>query len=249
MMMDYITAPTSRKKTVATSPLLKNVLMSASKDLPSLLVTDFSNNSKYLDSHLRPYRCKDEKCASLEFSSNACLFRHEREAHGMHGHGDNPYPCHFRDCDRAKPGQGFPRRWNLWDHMKRVHDYKPAEEERKTAASKQSSRVTGVRKRKPTSGPAPGSVPMKRSTSSQSKTQAKSVAVIQAQNSRRLQETRQNASNVKSRLMDQIQSLDITNQDDIASANASLQELQTYQYEFRQLQPFGLDGLDLQYSG
>ncbi|KAL9111822.1 MAG: hypothetical protein Q9227_003881 [Pyrenula ochraceoflavens] len=196
-----------------------------------------------------PYRCKDEKCAQLEFSSNACLFRHEREAHGMHGHGDNPHSCIFPDCDRSKPGQGFPRRWNLWDHMKRVHDYNAAEEEKKTAAPKQTSRNSGVRKRKTSNGPTASSVSMKRSTSSQSKAQAKSAAVIQAQNTRRLQETRQNASNVKNRLMDQIQSLDITNQDDIALANASLQELQTYQYEFRQLQPFGFETLDMQYSG
>lgn len=53
--------------------------------------------SKYLDSHLKPYRCKVPACmdAQLQFSSNACLFRHEREAHGFHGHGDNPHLCLF----------------------------------------------------------------------------------------------------------------------------------------------------------
>ena len=41
----------------------------------------------------------------------------------MHGHGEKPHLCHFPDCERAAPGNGFPRRWNLGDHMKRVHDY------------------------------------------------------------------------------------------------------------------------------
>ena len=39
----------------------------------------------------------------------------------MHGHGDKPYPCRYEDCDRSIEGNGFPRRWNLLDHMKRVH--------------------------------------------------------------------------------------------------------------------------------
>jgi hypothetical protein len=41
----------------------------------------------------------------------------------MHGHGSKPFSCRYRECDRAAPGNGFPRRWNLRDHMKRVHDY------------------------------------------------------------------------------------------------------------------------------
>lgn len=79
--------------------------------------------SKHLDSHLKPYRCKIPACVELQFSSTACLLRHEREAHGMHGHGEKPHLCSFTDCDRSVPGNGFPRRWNLFDHMKRVHDY------------------------------------------------------------------------------------------------------------------------------
>lgn len=43
----------------------------------------------------------------------------------MHGHGSKPHLCIFEDCDRAQPGNGFPRRYNLFDHMKRVHDYTP----------------------------------------------------------------------------------------------------------------------------
>ena len=43
----------------------------------------------------------------------------------MHGHGAKPHLCKYEECDRALPGNGFPRRYNLYDHMKRVHDYKP----------------------------------------------------------------------------------------------------------------------------
>jgi len=71
---------------------------------------------------LKPYRCKIRSCGTVPFSSTACLLRHEREAHGMHGHGEKPYLCKYEDCDRSITGNGFPRRWNLQDHMKRVHD-------------------------------------------------------------------------------------------------------------------------------
>lgn len=79
--------------------------------------------SKHLDSHLKPYRCKISACVELQFSSTACLLRHEREAHGMHGHGEKPHLCTFVECDRSVLGNGFPRRWNLFDHMKRVHGH------------------------------------------------------------------------------------------------------------------------------
>ncbi|KAF2743404.1 hypothetical protein M011DRAFT_471349 [Sporormia fimetaria CBS 119925] len=80
-------------------------------------------SSKYVDSHLKPFRCNKKNCVGVQFSSTACLLRHEREAHGMHGHGSRPHLCHFRECDRSEPGNGFPRRYNLFDHMRRVHDY------------------------------------------------------------------------------------------------------------------------------
>ncbi|EME87329.1 uncharacterized protein MYCFIDRAFT_212839 [Pseudocercospora fijiensis CIRAD86] len=82
------------------------------------------NYDKFIDSHLKPFRCKIEACSKQEFSSTACLLRHEREAHGMHGHGDRPHLCYYGGCERGIPGNGFPRRYNLFDHMKRVHDHK-----------------------------------------------------------------------------------------------------------------------------
>lgn len=59
----------------------------------------------------------------MQFSSTAVLLRHEREAHGMHGHGDRPHLCLYPGCERSIPGNGFPRRYNLFDHMRRVHDH------------------------------------------------------------------------------------------------------------------------------
>ncbi|KAH8650376.1 hypothetical protein BGZ60DRAFT_534458 [Tricladium varicosporioides] len=89
-----------------------------------------STLNKQVDSHLFTYRCKESACGHLHFSSSACLLRHEREAHGMHGHGDKPYLCTHESCERSVPGNGFPRHWNLRDHMKRVHnDLAPTERE------------------------------------------------------------------------------------------------------------------------
>ena len=39
----------------------------------------------------------------------------------MHGHGEKPYLCTYEGCERSQPGHGFPRQWNLRDHMRRVH--------------------------------------------------------------------------------------------------------------------------------
>jgi hypothetical protein len=61
-------------------------------------------------------------CENSRFSSTACLLRHEREAHAMHGHGDKPYLCTYEGCERGASGNGFPRHWNLRDHMRRVHN-------------------------------------------------------------------------------------------------------------------------------
>ncbi len=40
----------------------------------------------------------------------------------MHGHGDKPFLCTYEGCERGVAGNGFPRHWNLRDHMKRVHN-------------------------------------------------------------------------------------------------------------------------------
>ncbi|KAI8943124.1 hypothetical protein NX059_001155 [Plenodomus lindquistii] len=106
------------------------------------------NYDKYVDSHLKPFRCNKKTCVGVQFSSTACLLRHEREAHGMHGHGARPHLCHFRDCERAVPGHGFPRRYNLFDHMKRVHQYDGPTTEPSPPVQGQPQRKPVSRKRK-----------------------------------------------------------------------------------------------------
>ncbi|SMR44683.1 unnamed protein product [Zymoseptoria tritici ST99CH_3D1] len=110
------------------------------------------NYDKFVDSHLKPFRCKHESCSKQEFSSTACLLRHEREAHGMHGHGDRPHLCFYAGCERGIPGNGFPRRYNLFDHMKRVHDHKEElSAQDKGTPDSQRSRKPASRKRKSSS--------------------------------------------------------------------------------------------------
>lgn len=107
------------------------------------------NYDKYVDSHLKPFRCNKKTCIGVQFSSTACLLRHEREAHGMHGHGARPHLCHFQDCERAVPGHGFPRRYNLFDHMKRVHQFEgPTTEPSPPTMQGQAQRKPVSRKRK-----------------------------------------------------------------------------------------------------
>ena len=77
---------------------------------------------KYLDSHLKPYRCTLDACKNNPFSSIATVLRHEREAHGMHGDNLKPHHRPLKHCDRSIEGNGFPRRSNLLDHLKRVHN-------------------------------------------------------------------------------------------------------------------------------
>ncbi|KAK7936748.1 uncharacterized protein PG986_015186 [Apiospora aurea] len=61
------------------------------------------NYDKFVDSHLKPYRCKVDACQNVRFSSTGCLLRHEREAHAVHGHGDKPHACSYEGCSRAVP--------------------------------------------------------------------------------------------------------------------------------------------------
>ncbi|KAM0719549.1 hypothetical protein Q7P37_003679 [Cladosporium fusiforme] len=140
---------------------------------PHLLVDMFSDRhlcySKFVDSHLKPFRCRQEACAKQEFSSTACLLRHEREAHGMHGHGDRPHLCFYSGCDRGLPGNGFPRRYNLFDHMKRVHDHKEdtnpgLASPEATAADASGQRKSAGRKRKAPSSAASDSAPQRQKT-------------------------------------------------------------------------------------
>jgi hypothetical protein len=51
----------------------------------------------------------------------------------MHGHGEKPFLCTFSGCERGIRGNGFPRHWNLRDHMRRVHDTEPSASSNKPA--------------------------------------------------------------------------------------------------------------------
>lgn len=130
---------------------------------------------------MKPYKCKVLACDKVPFSSTACLLRHEREAHGMHGHGEKPYLCKYEDCDRSIDGNGFPRRWNLQDHMKRVHnDVGPcstgsASPSDSSASSPRPPNVT-VPVRKKRNSDNPQSAPMKRNKSSTTATKVVSKA-------------------------------------------------------------------------
>ncbi|KAJ5475645.1 hypothetical protein N7539_007932 [Penicillium diatomitis] len=210
---------------------------------------------KYLDSHLKPYRCKHASCVDnmLRFSSNACLFRHEREAHGMHGHGECPHLCLFEGCERSVPGFGFPRRWNLHDHMKRVHDYvsceRPSSQPTSQAGSQPSSPEAVVppvptkkkdsssssRKRRGVTDATPAPT-MKRTRSVHSQSTSAKASQASAQNAQRLQNAERNYYKCRSRLLDELTK--ITPQDISLheKVNASLQELYTLGLQYRHLE-------------
>ncbi|KAL4966022.1 putative C2H2 finger domain protein [Aspergillus stella-maris] len=198
---------------------------------------------KYLDSHLKPYRCRVPTCmdAQLHFSSNACLFRHEREAHGLHGHGDNPHLCLFDGCDRSVPGYGFPRRWNLFDHMRRVHDYasseRPSSPDASPTTAQPKKKETTGRKRRVT-GVSAAAQAMKRTRSTQSQTNPLTKALQQttAHHGQNIQAAERNYYNCHGRLLEQLRN--ITPQDSAMhdKVNASLQELITLGITFRQAQ-------------
>lgn len=118
-----------------------------------------------------------EGCAESQFSSAACRLRHEREAHGMHGHGERPYMCKFEGCDRASYGNGFPRRWNLNDHMKRVHDYvDPETSPGSSPGSHNGDKKTTIRRKKE-AGATLTSQAMKKTRSTQSNSSTSSKVV------------------------------------------------------------------------
>lgn len=99
----------------------------------------------------------------------------------MHGHGDRPHLCFYSGCDRGLPGNGFPRRYNLFDHMKRVHDHKEDNSSglaspEVTAADASGQRKSAGRKRK-----APSSATSD-SASQRQKTMPQQAPQVMAQN-------------------------------------------------------------------
>ncbi len=166
-------------------------------------------HSKYLDSHLKPYQCKHADCLGLQFSSNACLFRHEREAHGMHFYGKNPHRCHYAGCDRAI--EGFPRRWNLHDHMRRVHKHNPSQ----LLDNKDFSSCEVSTKRK--GSDAPASCQMKRTSSSQSK--ARIASASYSRDDYEVSDSTYHARQALPRRLNDVQTFDLVNHQNMDFAN------------------------------
>lgn len=184
--------------------------------------------------------------AQLQFSSNACLFRHEREAHGLHGHGDNPHLCLFEGCDRSVPGFGFPRRWNLFDHMRRVHDYTSSERASSpeasptiagpsSAASKKKDAAIISRKKRVLGSS--GHQTMKRTRSTQSQTNPlKAAQQASAHHGQRLQNAERNYYNCRSRLLEELDKITPQDSSMHEKVNASLQELITLGLNYRHIE-------------
>lgn len=79
------------------------------------------SNSKHMDKHDRPYKCTAPGCEKLlGFTYSGGLLRHEREVHKMHGGTKAPLYCPYTGCKRSA-GDGFTRRENLSEHIRRVH--------------------------------------------------------------------------------------------------------------------------------
>lgn len=88
-----------------------------------------------MDRHTRPYRCDRPGCEAPAFGDIGGLFRHQREVHKSR-EGDRPFTEHFcpdGSCERHT--RGFPRRWNLLEHQRRIHGINRDDpEERKSPA-------------------------------------------------------------------------------------------------------------------
>ncbi|KAI5194501.1 hypothetical protein E4T39_08644 [Aureobasidium subglaciale] len=83
--------------------------------------------NKHMDKHERPYKCDKPQCAKLlGFTYSGGLLRHEREVHGMHGGPKEQLYCPIKHCKRHTE-QGFTRRENLQEHLRRVHKLQDTE--------------------------------------------------------------------------------------------------------------------------
>ena len=80
-----------------------------------------SSDRKHNDKHTRPYVCTEPGCEKIRgFTYSGGLLRHQREVHRAHGGPRAPRFCPHRDCKRSSD-QGFSRRENLNEHLRRVH--------------------------------------------------------------------------------------------------------------------------------
>ena len=93
--------------------------------------------SKHMDKHTRPYICREPGCEKIRgFTYSGGLLRHEREVHRQHGGPKAPRFCPFPNCKRST-GQGFSRKENLNEHLRRVHRDADVAEDDATISPKQ----------------------------------------------------------------------------------------------------------------
>ena len=87
---------------------------------PTVAASNIGSRSK------RVFPCLELSCDVKPFGSRSDLKRHQREVHHRDEDGNSclPLPCPIELCERH--GKAFQRRWNLQEHLRRVHpDYKP----------------------------------------------------------------------------------------------------------------------------
>ena len=80
--------------------------------------------NKHMDKHERPYKCSEPTCEQNPgFTYSGGLLRHMREVHkkGV-GPTRRPLYCPHANCIRST-GEGFTRRENLEEHLRRRHSY------------------------------------------------------------------------------------------------------------------------------
>lgn len=80
--------------------------------------------NKHMDKHERPYKCNEPTCEQNPgFTYSGGLLRHMREVHkkGV-GPTRRPLYCPHANCIRST-GEGFTRRENLEEHLRRRHSY------------------------------------------------------------------------------------------------------------------------------
>ena len=91
-------------------------------------------------------------CAKLQgFTYSGGLLRHEREVHNKHGGPKERLRCPNADCKRHD-GNGFTRKENLNEHVRRVHEKRRAE----PASSKPGSPHSQSSKRRWSDATSPG---------------------------------------------------------------------------------------------
>jgi hypothetical protein len=137
----------------------------------------------------------------------------------MHFYGKNPHHCHFAGCDRAI--EGFPRRWNLRDHMRRVHKYDASQD------SKDDYSDYEVPCKRKGSG-APTSCQMKRTSSSQAKARAASASYSREEHG--TLDTGYQAGQSQARRMSLAQSFDLVDPQNVSVANGFASGFQQLPY-------------------